>query len=233
VTRLRTDDRVVVALAAGIAVLITANLVTHLVAASWSDYVVLVAGVAVVAVGRWGGLSAAELGLSRAAAHRGLVLGAVAVLVVVAVVVVAAVLPVTQDAFKDERYDDGFGAALLTAFVAVPLLTAIPEELAFRGVLLGLLSRLLPLPGAVAVSSLLFGLWHVGASWGLADDNAAVDASGGRLLAVVGTVVVTTGAGALLCWLRLRSGSLIAPVLAHWAVNGASALAAAWVWSAT
>ena len=33
------------------------------------------------------------------------------------------------------------------------------------------------------------------------------------------TVVFTSLAGVALCWLRLRSGSLIAPALAHWTVN--------------
>jgi membrane protease YdiL (CAAX protease family) len=41
---------------------------------------------------------------------------------------------------------------------------------------------------------------------------------------MVARVVVTVGftslAGAVLCWLRLRSGSLLAPILAHWTVNG-------------
>jgi uncharacterized protein len=37
---------------------------------------------------------------------------------------------------------------------------------------------------------------------------------------VVATVGFTSLAGALLCWLRLRSGSLLAPILTHWTVNG-------------
>jgi CAAX protease family protein len=38
---------------------------------------------------------------------------------------------------------------------------------------------------------------------------------------------VTACAGMVFCWLRLRSGSLIAPILAHVATNGL-ALAVAW-----
>jgi membrane protease YdiL (CAAX protease family) len=40
-------------------------------------------------------------------------------------------------------------------------------------------------------------------------------------------VAVTFVAGLVFCWLRLRSRSLIAPVMAHFATNGL-ALAAAW-----
>jgi uncharacterized protein len=36
----------------------------------------------------------------------------------------------------------------------------------------------------------------------------------------VATVCFTALAGVGLCWLRLRSGSLLAPLLAHWTVNG-------------
>ena len=43
---------------------------------------------------------------------------------------------------------------------------------------------------------------------------------------MAGTVAVTTLAGWLLGWLADRSGSLIAPMLAHLAINEAGALAA-------
>ncbi len=43
--------------------------------------------------------------------------------------------------------------------------------------------------------------------------------SGDALLVAV-TVVFTGLAGVLLCELRVRSGSLLAPILLHWAVNG-------------
>jgi membrane protease YdiL (CAAX protease family) len=49
----------------------------------------------------------------------------------------------------------------------------------------------------------------------------------GRVLVVLGSVAVTFAAGLIFCWLRLRSRSLVAPVLAHWATNGL-ALAVAW-----
>ena len=41
-------------------------------------------------------------------------------------------------------------------------------------------------------------------------------------------IVVTMIAGSVFCWLRLRSRSLIAPIVAHWATNSA-ALIVAWI----
>jgi uncharacterized protein len=43
---------------------------------------------------------------------------------------------------------------------------------------------------------------------------------------VVVTVLFTSLAGIVLCWLRLRSGSLLVPMLAHWTVNGLGAIVA-------
>jgi membrane protease YdiL (CAAX protease family) len=82
--------------------------------------------------------------------------------------------------------------------------------------------------GLVA-SSVLFGLWHVLPTWNDTGRATALAAAGGqRVLVVLGTVVATGIAGAVFAWLRRRSGSLLAPVLAHLAVN-AAALTAAWV----
>ena len=101
----------------------------------------------------------------------------------------------------------------------------LPEELAFRGLLLPLLAHRRGLRAATLVSSALFGLWHVLASLGGGAANAAIagvvggDAAG-TVVRVVATVLFTSLAGAVLCWLRLWSGSLLAPLLAHWTVNG-------------
>jgi membrane protease YdiL (CAAX protease family) len=42
----------------------------------------------------------------------------------------------------------------------------------------------------------------------------------------VARVLFTSPAGVVLCWLRLRSGSLLAPALAHWTVNGLGVIVA-------
>jgi membrane protease YdiL (CAAX protease family) len=152
--------------------------------------------------------------------------------VVAAVYGVAVLLPATRPAFLDERYRNGPGAALLTAFIVIPLGTVLFEEVAFRGVLWGLLRRGLGAIVATLVSSGLFGLWHVLPSLRLNRVNPAVaDLVGrggaGQALAVLGAVVFTAGAGVVLCELRRRSGSLLAPVGVHWAVNAFGVLVAA------
>ena len=111
------------------------------------------------------------------------------------------------------------------------LLTAIPEEFAFRGVLLGsALKRWRPWRASL-VTSVLFGLWHIAPTLHTMSDNhvfrGEAGSVAGQALLVLGAVLVTSGAGLVFCWLRLRSGSLIAPVLAHAATNGL-ALTVAW-----
>ena len=62
-------------------------------------------------------------------------------------------------------------------------------------------------------------------------DNRAVAgaaaSTAGQVLVVFGAIMVTFAAGLVFCWLRLRSRSLVAPVMAHAAVNGL-ALTVAW-----
>jgi len=110
--------------------------------------------------------------------------------------------------------------------VGLPLLTVIPEELAFRGVTWALLRRAAGTRAATLGSSVLFGLWHVLAALGGGPANetaagALGEGPAGVAARVAGTVLVTFLAGLLLCGLRAVSGRLLAPIGAHWAVNGA------------
>jgi uncharacterized protein len=50
-------------------------------------------------------------------------------------------------------------------------------------------------------------------------------------LAVLGAVVGTALAGVVLAELRRRTGSLVAPVLAHWAANGCAVVASSLAWT--
>ncbi|MBO0814898.1 MAG: CPBP family intramembrane metalloprotease, partial [Actinobacteria bacterium] len=115
--------------------------------------------------------------------------------------------------------------------VSILLLTAIPEEFAFRGVLLGSALRLWGPWRASLVTSALFGLWHIAPTLHTMSDNhefrGAAASVAGQSLVVLGAMAVTFAAGLVFCWLRLKSGSLIAPVMAHAATNGL-ALTVAW-----
>jgi len=88
---------------------------------------------------------------------------------------------------------------------------------------------------ATVVSSVLFGLWHVLPSLGLAADEAVGTVVGrgasGQVMSVLGTVLFTGLAEVVFCELRRLGGSLLASAGLHWAVNGLGVLAAAvWAW---
>jgi membrane protease YdiL (CAAX protease family) len=185
---------------------------------------------------RLAGLSWQELGLGPGTWRRGFTWAAAVIGIVAVVLAAGAALPLTRDAFRDSRYHLGLADALLTAFVLIPVGTVLLEEVAFRGVLWGLLRRLGGTVLATAVSSALFGLWHVLPSLGLAGDNEAIGNAVGRgtsaqVIAVAGTVLFTALSGVVFCELRRRSGSILASAGLHWAVNGLSVLASAAVWA--
>jgi membrane protease YdiL (CAAX protease family) len=189
-----------------------------------------------LAIARLSGLSWAELGLGPGTWRRGLQWAGVVTGAVALVLTVGAALPLTRGVFRDSRYHLDWGDALLTAFVLIPVGTVLVEEIAFRGVLWGLLRRWIGTPLATAVSSALFGLWHVLPSLGLAADNEAIGATIGRgrsgqVVTIAGTVLFTALSGVVFCELRRRSGSVLASAGLHWAVNGLSVLAAAAVWA--
>lgn len=183
-----------------------------------------------LAVARAAGLTAADLGLARSAWPAGLRWGVAAAALVAAAYAVAYLLVPVRQALPEG--EGGLGrAALWAVLVVIPLGTVVPEELAFRGLLLALLGRGRGVLAATLLSSGLFGLWHVVAALGGGAANAAItemvggDAAGTAVRVAV-TVVSTSVAGVVLCWLRLRSGSLLAPVLAHWTVNGLGVIVA-------
>jgi len=211
------------ALGLTVATIASANVVGHLVLPD-SDIAVgaaMVGGLTVVA--RASDLGADDLGLARRTWGSGLRWGGVAAAIVAAGYGLAAAVPAVRDAAAGGT--ETWSSALLKALVVIPLATVIPEEFAFRGVLWGLLRRESGRRVATAVSSALFGLWHVLPAFGGGAANESVtgvvgDGTVGVVLRVAGTVLFTGLAGVLFCELRARSGSLLAPVLLHWAVNG-------------
>ena len=189
----------------------------------------LVAALIIVA---WdGGLTRDDLGLGWKQVPAGLRYGGAAFGLVLLVLVIAALIPATNGFLHDSRAQISAGRLGYELGVSIVLLTAIPEEFAFRGVLLGsALKRWGPWRASL-VTSVLFGLWHIAPTLHTMSDNhvfrGEASSVAGQVLLVLGAVVVTFGAGLVFCWLRLRSGSLVAPVLAHVATNGL-ALAVAW-----
>jgi uncharacterized protein len=180
-------------------------------------------------IGRRAGLGWAALGLDRERLRGGVALGAAWVAVVAVALAVALAVPALRPLLEDGRFEGHSGLGFVWhAFVRIPLGTALLEEVAFRSVFLALLTALVGTGRAVAVSSAVFGLWHIRPGWGMLTANAAnaVDAGAVGVGGLAGTVVVTGLAGVGFCWLRLRSGSLAAPLVAHAGMNGLATLAA-------
>jgi membrane protease YdiL (CAAX protease family) len=170
---------------------------------------------------RAAGMSWRELGLGRSDLGSGLRWGLAALAVVAAAVVLLAAL--SQSSFEDGSVaDDSTATRVLEPLVLIPLGTVVFEEVIFRGVLLAALLRVTRSGIAIGLAALVFGLWHIPPAL----SDAAGDGFWGGLGIVVGTVGFTTFAGLLFGWLRLRSGSLLAPALAHLGSNGIAYIAA-------
>lgn len=217
-----------------VAVLAATNLIAHFTTPWASIATVPAAALGLLILVRRRGLGWAELGLGREHWRSGAGYAAAAVAVVLSVIAIGALLPWTRPMFMNNNYATISGA-LIASMVVIPLQTVIPEELAFRGVLHGAMTRAWGFRGVAAAGSLLFGLWHIATSMGLTSSNVGLTHlfGGGVVGMVAGVVlaVVATGfAGFVFTWLRKRSGSLLAPIALHWSLNGMGALAAALVW---
>jgi uncharacterized protein len=181
---------------------------------------------ALLLAGRWAGLSWGELGLGRTGVGASAAVGTAVVGVVAIGLVVGVAVPELRPLVADARFEDRGSAAIAAhALYRVPLGTAVLEEVAFRGVLLAVLTALVGVSRAVVGSSVLFGLWHVRPGLGTMTTNGLtewVPVPLGLGAIVAGTAV----AGAGFCWLRLRTGHLAAPLVAHAGMNALGTVAA-------
>lgn len=225
------------------------NVIRHLVPAA-STWVGATASLVLVAHARRRGLSWAQLGMSRHQLRSGGLWGLGTIGAVSAVYLVGVLLPKTRPAFLDDRHDVELPEALVSAFVGIPLGTVLLEEVAFRSVLPGVLARHTDIAKAHALSSALFGLWHVlpsldfasarglnssrthgqrsGTDWsgtaGATGGATARPAAPSTVQAVLGTVAFTAVGGAVAAHLRRRSDSVLASAGMHWATNGLGVL---------
>lgn len=205
------------------------NVVVHRVPGYPASYVPvnLVATGALLGGARVLGFSWAELGLARAKLGAGLRWGGACAGAVAAGYAVAVAVPASRQALEGGRgASDGVAEVLLQVLVRIPLGTVVWEEVAFRAVLLAVLLRWLAPWTAVAASAVVFGLWHIRPALGGLPVDGVAEGAAGRGLSVVLTCVGMTAAGAFLGWLRLRSGSTVAPALLHLSTNALGALAA-------
>jgi len=153
------------------------------------------------AFARRAGCSDDDLGIRAADAAAGLRLGLAAVAVAAGGVVLGASLPATRPLFQDRRVTAvGRREAIYHLAVRIPLATAVAEELAFRGALLGLVQRRRSPAAAVAWTSLVFGASHALPTLKHYDGNPAsglvADPRQGGRIAGLGTMLSTAGPAA-------------------------------------
>lgn len=198
----------------------------------FADWVELLLAIVLTTIALRGVLTRKELGLERTSIRTGLFWGGAAFAIVLIVVVIGALLPGTSEFLNDERANVSFFQLLVELIIGIGLLTVVPEELLFRGVLLGSSMKRWGTGSGLAVSSVLFGLWHVFPTLSTAGGNEqfaqAESSSLGQIGLVVGAVAATALAGAVFGWLRIRSQSLVASMIAHLSTNGV-ALSVAWI----
>lgn len=189
----------------------------------------LVAIALLLAVARRGEVSWDYLGLQSKSLGTGVRVGAAATAIVSTAIGLLAVIPASREYLADDRFI-GVGVAemLYETLIRIPIGTVLTEELAFRGVVLGMfLLWMSPLKALVA-SSALFGLWHVLPAIEALETNPAADLASGTVATVVEVavqVIVTGLAGAGFAWIRFRAGSVLAPALTHWGLNSVAYLA--------
>jgi uncharacterized protein len=217
--------------AVGVAVLAAHNVVVHRLLPAPADAALnLATALGLTAFAGRAGCSPADLGTRAEDLPSGLRTGLWAAAVAAGGVAAGAALPATRGFFHDRRVIDvGRPEAVYHLALRIPLATALAEELLFRGALLALLRQRRPTAPAVLWTSLLFGAWHVLPTIDHYHGNPASALAGdpgrGQRLAVVATMLSTAGAGGVFAWLRLRSRSVLAPAIAHAALNMSAYLA--------
>lgn len=85
------------------------------------------------------------------------------------------------------------------------------EEFLMRGALQTRLKKVLPLPWALTVQALIFGLWHLRANASSVDGNI--------LAAIAICIISQTVAGFIYGWVFERTRNLVVPTVAHVVMN--------------
>ena len=181
-----------------------------------------------VLAARAAGASWSDLGLAPADVGRGARAGAAAGALVLLGTTALVAAPQTRPRFEAARHVHEHPNPLFELALRIPIGTALSEELLFRSAALAAFGRHGSPRRAIALSSVVFGLWHVlptfDARRGADPSTRLADPATRREIAA--TVGLTTLAGVLFGALRRVSGSVVAPAFAHAAVNGSTFAAA-------
>jgi CAAX protease family protein len=223
-------------IAAIIAIASYANIISNLVLDdAWHiPFQLGILGIAILIALR-AGTTWTSIGLRKDRARRGFIVGG-AIIGIITVgfliaIAVAAIFPETRKMFDNtDVIENSTGWVLFQAFVRIPIATSFYEEVLFRGIIFGMLTRRHSPLFAAVIASILFGLWHI-APTVANPPNAQLDPSGlidlVKLAALA--VVGTAPAGFAFLWARLYANSIWASVLAHIGTNSVGMLAALFV----
>ena len=166
-------------------------------------------------------LDGSALGLRRDGALRGVAVGATlgAVIAAAGVAVMRLVAPVVVGQPVVYEPLSRVAAGDLTPHIAffLPFGAVIPEEVAFRGTLLGGLLARYGVRFAVMASAATFALWH-----GTVAIFTVMNTSLPVVLiipAILGALVILFVGGAIMAGLRVATRTLVASMVAHWAFN--------------
>jgi len=209
----------------GASVLVVHNLLVHRALRPPADAALnLASAITLTAFALRTGSTPAELGLDRVDLKRGLKIGAIAAACCSAGIGIAAALPSTRKFFLDARLRGmSRRETLYHASLRIPVATALSEEIMFRSALHALFAREHSLRATLTWTSLMFGLWHILPTLDTFEGNPAStivqNPVRARLTAALVITGTTAGAGLFFSFLRMRSRSVAAAVLAHAAIN--------------
>ncbi len=209
--------------------MLAASITTFRISQRWYVQLALVWCAAFVLFGWWAGLSLADMSLGNWFTGLAWGLGCIAVVTIAMGLGVA--IPRLHPLFADERVRRSSATDVAhKSFFEVPLGTVLMEEIVFRSVLLGLLTKQFGTVVGVVGSALLFGCWHILPALEMHEAHSLTSRFGRGWLArsatVVGTVLATGAAGVGFALLVVVSGSVLAPMGLHWATNGPGSIAA-------
>jgi membrane protease YdiL (CAAX protease family) len=174
-----------------------------------------------LAIARRGGLDLAAIGLRPTGWLRGTAIGvatgaAIALAGVLALQLASIIVggPVVYDPLRDVTEAELLRHILLF----LPLGAVLPEEIAFRGTLVGLL-RGRGARAALLGSAAAFALWHAAVAIVTVGETTVAAPSQWFLPAIIGALAVVFAGGLVLAWLRLWTDTLATTIAAHWVFN--------------
>ena len=189
---------------------------------SWSF---VMSGIALIAISLAtacaSGLRAADLGFDLGRVPRGAVIGALVgliAIVCVGAVKLAPILvghPIAYEPVEGVSVDE---LAWHLAFF-LPVGAVVPEEIAFRGTLLGTLAMRYGTRAAVLASAAVFAVWHVTVVAATIGATTIAPPSPWATPATLGALALVFVGGLLLAGLRLWTGTLASTIVAHWMFN--------------